>query len=797
MKNIIKRSLFGALTLILVIALIFPALNVSAKKNNEGKYEVKVRYGIDGKYRSMKYLPITVDLKTVENDFKGEIEIRVPSSNPGYYDAYSKDVNLAKGESTTAIIPVITNENVNKITVNIIENEKSVFEQKITVSEGRISEGNLFAGIITDDATALGYLGDVIYEDTQNNQNGSLNTVKLDPNSIGDNYLNIDPLDIIFINNYNMGNFTKEHYNSLNAWVNKGGTLIIGAGVNEGKTIKSMDNSLLNVKSKGTSEKSIKIANDNLNLILSDLEIKNSKVKFASEGEPLVYSVENGKGEILVTNFDLGMEPLISSKDASIIWNKLLVSNFEKIRDQYMYGGGYMSYETENLIKSIPVDKVISVWTIGIILGIYALIVGVVVYIVLKKMKKRDLIWVVVPALSVGISLLIYLTGSTTRVKDLVVNQINILDLNEEGRGQVKGRIGVASKYKEDISVEKPKDIVMNFKNENNYYYGMAEEENLNKLRVKTTYKDNNSYFNFEDSNALEMKQFEVYGNEQSLPKIESNFNYDGGKLNGVIKNNLDSNINKLILVSGENVWDLGHVKKGEELKIDKVEIQKAVGVRMYGEELSRLYWESKWNNSKSYTEEDLKNSGRFGRTLMMLCDEVIFNEKSKLIAITDMPIDYKIDFGKKSISKYDTTVVVQDSEIDFKDKEGNTNFPKGYFKGVMESSSPNAHLDEYSGEIYGEGDVIFNFKVDSNVEILNIEASKTESMYGNKEVAEYFVYNYKNSTYEKINLDVSQSVNLPNEEDYSKDNNIKFKVVIGTNGSGRIPKLTIKGKVK
>ncbi len=461
------------------------------------------------------------------------------------------------------------------------------------------------------------------------------------------------------------------------------------------------------------------------------------------------------------------------------------------------------NYQTENLIKNIPVDKVVNVLTLAIIIAIYALTIGIVLYIVLKKMKKRDLIWVAVPTLAVGFALVIYLTGSSTRVNDLIVNQVNIIDINKDGKGQVKGYVGVGTKYKDDVTIEKPQNIVMNFMDSSNGYYGMPEEQVLDKLRVKTAYKNNNSYFEFKDSNALEMKQFEISGKEEILPKIESTFNYDGGSLNGKVKNNLDSNINKLILVSGENIWDLGTVKKGEELNIDKLEISKASGVSMYGDELASKYVDVKYNKKGNVKSEEFKNITRYGNVLQMLSSEIIFNAESKLIAITDMEVDYGMDFSKKTLSKYDTTVLVQGSEIDFKDKDGNTNFPQGYFKGVVESTAGSANEDNNSGMIYGDGEMIYSFKVNDETTILNINVNKSESRYGNqgnkgnKGSAEYYVYNYKNSEYEKIALDSSKEITLSNEIDYSVDNKIKVKVVLKDATEGQIPKLTIKGKVK
>ena len=802
MKSFMKKGLISVLTLIMVVALIGPALNVSASNKEAITYEMKVSYGIDGKYRAMKYLPVKVELKSLEEDFEGEIEIRVPSGQPGYYDAYSESVKVNKDETINVNIPVIISESNNKFTVNLIKNGKSILEEKVIGSTGRVTEGKVFAGVLTDDFTSLGYLGDIKYTQPQSGQEIGLDIVKLDSNTIGDNILNIDGLDVIFINNFNMGSLEKEHYSTLNNWVNKGGILIVGAGVNESKTVKVIDKNLLEVKSNGVSEKNVTLVNENLKLILSDLEIKNSKVKLGSSDEELIYSVNKGKGEILVSTFDLGMEPFISSEDSSKIWNEILLGRFTPDKNQMMYGG-YYPYEVQNLIRNIPMDKVVGFKTLATIFIIYALIIGVVLYIVLKKMKKRDLIWIAVPVLAISFAVVIYMIGGGTRVNDLILNQVNIIDIDKEGKSSVKGYVGVGTKYKSDVTLQKPKDIVMNYKNLNDSYYVNQEEQKpLTNLRVKTSYKDGNSYFDFADSNALEMKTFEVLGKEEVLAKIESKFNYDSGELKGVVKNNLDTNINKIILVIGENVWDLGTLKKGEELDVENIETVKVGSLRAYADELANKYWQLKNDKTVDIKSEQFKNISRYGNVLQVLSNELILNKESKLIAITDMPIDYGINFGKKSLSKYDTTVLVQHAEINFKDKDGNINYPQGYFKAVIESSTANVHVDENLGDIYGSGEVVFNFEIDEKVEVLNIKLNLTESPYGNKggnmvNSSEYYVYNYKNSSYEKIDLTTTSGVTLGNAEDYSKDNIIKIKVIASDSGMGRTPSIAIKGGVK
>jgi hypothetical protein len=802
MKSFLKKSMISTFIALIVISFSFTNITVNAKTSESEAYEIKVSYGIQGKYRAMKYIPVTVEVNSLERDFIGEIEVRVASSNMGTYDAYSKEVSLTKGEISKVTIPVKVLENSSKMTVNIVEDGKVLSQKKTLISNGRVTETNLFTGVLTDDATSLGYIGNVKFDSSRGFE-GTIENVYLDENIIGENNLNIDGLDAIIINNYNMSNLKKEQYDAINSWINKGGTLILGAGANESKTIGSIDKDFLQVKSNGVKEENLTLVEDNLKLITSNLEVKDAKIKNGTSEKPLVYSIEKGRGEILITTFDLGLEPLISSKDASKFLSLILTDAANGIFDKNM-NGGYMGqgyYRARELMQSIPINEIVGTKSLIVVFGLYALIIGVVLYIVLKKLNKRDLTWIAIPAISIVFALAIYFMGSSTRVNDVILNQNNIVSVDKDGKGLAKGYIGIGTKYKEDVIIEKPEDVTMNYITQDTHYYGNPEEEIKDRLRVKTTYKGNNSYFTFADSDALDMKTFEVIGKEQVIPKIDSNFNLSDGNLNGVVKNNLDKNINKLILVVGQNVWDLGELPKGEEKAIEGAATSGGAGLQAYSDTLNQKYYDARWNDKEKLKTEEYKNILRTSSLLASVSDELYINKEIKLIAITDLSIEYGIDFGKKSISKFDTTAIIQDVDIDFKSKDGTLNFPDGFFSYKVDSvnSSSNVHLDEYSGYIYGQGDIIFDYKIDDNIAVTEVIVKSGVDRYGYNggENGEKFIYNYKTSDYEKITL--SQGFEkIKDIENYIENNTMKIKVTVDEmKGQSMVPRITVKGREK
>ncbi|MDZ7548439.1 hypothetical protein GNF67_17180, partial [Clostridium perfringens] len=149
MKSFFRKGMLTTFVALIITSLFFSTVTVKAKTSEAENYEIKVSYGIQGKYRAMKYIPVTVEVNSLEKDFTGEIEIRVASSNMGTYDAYSKEVSLTKGEISKVVIPVKVLENSSKMTVNVVENGKVLTQKKALVSSGRVTETNIFTGILT------------------------------------------------------------------------------------------------------------------------------------------------------------------------------------------------------------------------------------------------------------------------------------------------------------------------------------------------------------------------------------------------------------------------------------------------------------------------------------------------------------------------------------------------------------------------------------------------------------------------------------------------------------------------
>ena len=476
----------------------------------------------------------------------------------------------------------------------------------------------------------------------------------------------------------------------------------------------------------------------------------------------------------------------------------MLIETFDKIYEEN-YQGGYYSgtYEISNILDSIPVESTVGTLTLGIVLGVYAILVGIVIYLILKKMKKRDLTWVLIPATAVVFTVMIYLLGSKMKIKDVIVNSANIISVDEDGRGQINSYIGIASKNKENIKIEKEEDLKMKYLSDDYYYYGDTNYD-AKTLRVKTTYTNDNSYFTVANNNVAEVNKFEISGKEIVMPKLENTLKIKNGNLEGTIKNNLDADIKKLVIVSGKTVWDLGQVAEGEEISIADLRSKSSSGLQGYANSLNDEYYQSRWNDEIDSKDPKFKNIQRYVSLLNLLGYTDYLGTTTKIIAITDLPVDYSLNLESKSISNYNLTAVIQEANIDFKDESGNISFPEGYFSYTVSELDNRVDYDYYNGYIYGEGEIVLDYKIDDNVDIkeINIEAFTDQWGYQYGLNGEYYIYNYNTNQYEEFKLTLG-SYKVINDGSYSLDNIIKIKVVASENRDNAAPKLGIKGVEK
>lgn len=795
MKKINKTSLISILIMFFILIGFVPTICKAESKEDSSSITMKVSYGIEGNFKGSTSVPVNIEVENKGEKIDGQLEVRVPASAPNTYDAFVSEVNIGANEKRTVTIPINMPDNVLKIQVVLKQGENIIKQNNVLVSNGRVSEADLFMGVLTDDFNSLTIrsLDFTSLNNSNNKMRDRVNktiSVPLELDSLVRSPKNISSLDAIVINNYNTSNLKKEQYENLSTWVENGGILVIGSGENAAKTIGNLDKEFFNINYNGTK--------DINGYTLARLNLKDSEVKLQEGEDPLIYLVHKGKGKVYVAAFDLGNKNIAAKDKVMNVWKESLGNDFvNKASILHTNRGSFVPYGIEELTNNVPYKDNFNIGLLVIIFISYALIVGIIIYIIMKKLNKREWLWGIIPIIAIAFSLTLYILGSSTRIKDIVLNQVNIIISDKNGTSQVVGYAGIGSKYKNDLTVQEPTGTTLqNYTNDN--YRENADTNNFTKLGTKTVYRQNNSYFEFKQLAALSMKKFDISGHKEMVPTIDAHLNYNSQKLSGKIKNTLGYDIKELLVVSYNTVWEVGAIKANEEKEIESKSYS-ASGLEVYGENLREKYYNQyKFKSGNKENKEEFKDILRLGNLIASIGEINPKKESTYLLAVTDVPVDYGFDFGGKSVSKYDTTALIQDLDIDFTDKDGNLDYPLGYFKGEISDINENIDIDTQNNAIHGSGELILDYTINKDINLLDLKVGYVENPHRKSSgfKGSVYIYNYEKNQYNPINYMVNgESIKNPTE--YIKDGKVRVKMQCNNEDGIGIPQITVKGRAK
>lgn len=423
---------------------------------NTDDFHIRAVPGLSGYSKPSVPLPLTVYVESINEDFEGILRVIVPGEQYSRNAvAYEKDVMLTAG--TEKIISTSV-ENVSSIAPLRIELEntsgKIVLTYDITL-QGQVAETAL-VGILSDDFTALNYMdGKTLNIGTYT---GTTQVIELGKDNFPDQASALEPLSYLVINSFDTSTLNEDQLNALKSWVKTGGILIIGTGSDCQQTLSGFQD--------GFVSGSIGAAQSG-ELMLADTPEASDAVPFTetdgiitlsmNEGTPvegvlttpeLIWTQTAGQGQIIMTAFNLGMEPVnswnVKGDMARTLFEKSAVGySIERI-EQLNYGYYMDSWTLSNALDSLHAIQKPKMILFVILFIIFVILVGPGLYLILKAVDKRSWMWVMIPALSVIVTGGVFLFSRNMRIHEPQMASITdfYYDAKTEGRSQ-KTYIGI------------------------------------------------------------------------------------------------------------------------------------------------------------------------------------------------------------------------------------------------------------------------------------------------------------------------------------------------------------------
>ncbi len=292
------------------------------------------------------------------------------------------------------------------------------------------------------------------------------------------------------------------------------------------------------------------------------------------KGYILVYASSDWNGTMFLTSVrnlfgNEGLNALLGGDYTDYYWNITSI----------------LKYDIGSQLPSLPVYM--------IILLVYILCLGPVVYMLLKKKDKREYMWLFIPCTAIVFSFIVYWTGSTTRYKEPFIRFYSTVDLTDEAAVEnTKILLTSPDKGSAVMSIEGNCSIEQS----SDEYYLETQTDKKNKferMKKKLSEAEYNVAMSVSDTrtdvlvksrNAFDE---EYFLNERILKTegtLSADTSYYQGALSGTVTNTTKWDLHNAFIVHKGLFFLIGDLDAGETKSLDQIQnaqLMKSRSVRL------------------------------------------------------------------------------------------------------------------------------------------------------------------------------------------------------------------------
>lgn len=438
MKPETKRYIVGGIAVFLAVLMLLGAIAPFLVRAAGPALTIQAELGLGGMYKLNTPTGLRVKLANDGENFEGSVEVKInvsPYAGTAEYYLYSYPVSLAQGSAKQLDMEISIPSLIRELSVQAVDkSSKLVAETVITLIP--LNDSALMSTALTELEGSLDFIRGAKYIDSYYGGERELgeNFYYLDESSAVFSNETITNFDFIFIDSYDTRRLDDAQQSVLVSWLAGGGRLIIGGGDSFNKAEGGLP-------------------------FLSGMEDTSGKAYARTQYDAGVVFVFSGELARLDKSAREELFNLIMNESASM-----------STYNGYGYGYGY-----QNFISNLPNLDTGMENVIFVVIFIYVLLLCPAVYFTLKRKGRRELGFVVIPALAIVISAVILALSFTTLYQNPIVNSVNVISLADSSpAGQAVIYAGAFSPSSGDLRLNSNDGTAFRalYDNNNSYYYG-------------------------------------------------------------------------------------------------------------------------------------------------------------------------------------------------------------------------------------------------------------------------------------------------------------------------------------
>ena len=604
-----------------------------------------VVFGTKGYLVENRTLPVRVNITSQKEDFTGTLKITLPGAD-GDGISYQVAVDCQKGVPGQVEMEVPFLGNASYFYFEILDSfGTAAFSGKVLTGEENAVETvarDVYIGVLSDQYSSLEYLDGLTLE--VENQPFTLQLVQFAAQEFPTRADELSSLSGILIDAFDTSVLSAQQFDCLKSWVTDGGSLFVGTGTEAAKVLPGMEK-LLGIKAGDVGEVLYAFSSEmsragsarlySASLLFSEEEAWES-LSFSSPG--CIYRRDYGEGSLTVSACSLTDNTFRQwTGREDVLW-QIFHEELEK-----EIGGTWVNdtslWYAKTALYAFMSGRRPNTFYYGVFFIVYLGVLGFFAYYLLRKIKKREYIWGVVPVVAVifTVSLAFRSEGSSGETGQ----SFSALRINDA----VVGQDDYYLLYQNNEGTETSVDLVSSIENVEpvDYDYRIQDADEFSTRNITENYTVNNTRNGFDiafeesipgTSYILKCSGGSAHMDDSScfVTQIQTEPSY----FKGNVKNISDWHFDKVLLIRGRQYAVLEDVDPGETASVDES------GVRFWTEYQDGL--PSDENESASAENSMVE----YLKQRYMLVNED--QDTLLVIGITD-DNDFKLLSGDKTIS--------------------------------------------------------------------------------------------------------------------------------------------------
>ncbi|MDR3539740.1 MAG: DUF4350 domain-containing protein [Desulfosporosinus sp.] len=780
--------------LILIVATLFVLLSIvalsangilaaSEDENQNPSIIIKAK-GTYGNYTKRgAWLPLEVEVANQGKDLQGSLRVIPNDAPPGFSTLdYVSSAVLPQGSIKAFDFYIPVQGSLTSVMIELISSEKVLAKQSVSLIS--LSDVQWVIGLLDRSEEGFSSLSGL---KQANWLTPELCTVKNADLPEKAELLNL--FNVLIIDDVNL-KLTKEQADALTHWVSRGGTLVVGGGSGWQKVLPNLPPELQTVKVSGVETITLSALPSSLSepahdalpgpVQIADLQSSQGKTLFSEQGHPLAIKSQLGDGQVVYLAYDPALEPMSNWSGAKVLWKDLLINEKPDFANIPVFGQTNNLNGMANALGNIEGMALPSLRNMALVLGLYLLLAGLVNYLVLKKLDKREWTWITVPALAMVFVVLIYFTSFKTRPAEVISHQINVVDVKQgTSLAKVTSIIGLFAPNHETYNLQFPGRHLIGALPDIDGGIGMGSGTTTQnpKANISVEQTPEQTNLEFQQMRSWVMRGFSSVEDASLTGSISGEITYQDNKWLATITNSTHYNFTDGVIISSANWFaKLGALQAGGQTQRE-IEMNQTSRNNNPGMPLAYQIYNPQvnWQGPGAPPRPQAKDMLRQQILESLISDGAGSLSGNKLLFLgwSVEPFQEGLNITDKDVKKYYTTLFQVPLTLKF-DPE-HLEVPEGILSGTL-LSSQNVGFGPGSIVIQPNSEAVYQLELpvgkfsEMKLNIHQRNGSSFSAVNG-------YLYNWKTAAWEDIGMTTDNTVIKESANYINGDRLVRFKI--------------------